>query len=76
MHGHVTVGDCYQLYELLKGRNTSKHTYATYSTYDVTLNVDGNVFVISVSALNERSAKTAAIKVLTDRITASVAVRD
>lgn len=76
MHGNVTVGDCYQLYELLKGRNTSKHTYATYSTYDVTLNVDGNVFVIPVSALNERSAKTAAIKVLTDRITASVAVKD
>ncbi len=76
MHGHVTVGDCYQLYELLKGRNTSKHKYATYSTYDVTLNVDGHVHVIPVSALNERDAKSAAIRVLTDRITSSVAVRD
>lgn len=76
MHGNVTVGDCYQLYELLKGRDTSKHKYATYSAYDVTLSWDGHVIVIPVSALNERSAKSAAIKTLTDRITASVAVRD
>jgi hypothetical protein len=76
MHGRVTVGDCYQLYELLKGRNTAKHTYATYSTYDVTLNCEGHVFTIPVSALNERSAKAAAIKQLTERITVSVAVRD
>lgn len=74
--GTETVGDCYQLYELLKGRNTSKHKYATYTTYDVTLNVDGAVFVIPVSALNEREAKSAAIRVLTDRISASVAVKD
>ncbi len=72
--GHETVGDCYQLYELLKGRGTGKHSYATYSTYDVTLNVGGHVFVISVSALNERSAKEAAIKQLTERITSTVAV--
>ena len=72
----ITVGDCYQLYELLKGRGTGKHSYATYSTYDVTLNVGGHVFVIPVSALNERSAKEAAIKQLTERITSTVAVRD
>lgn len=74
--GVATVGDCYQLYELLKGRNTSKHRYATYFTYDVTLNVDGNTIVVSVSALNEGAAKRAAIQKLTERITASVAVRD
>lgn len=74
--GVATVGDCYQLYELLKGRNTSKHTYATYSTYDVTLNVDGNAIVVPVSALNESAAKRAAIQKLTERITASVTVRD
>jgi hypothetical protein len=76
MHGCVTVGDCYKLYELLKGRNTSKHAYATYSTYDVTLNVDGNAIVVPVSALNESAAKRAAIQKLTERITASVTVRD
>ena len=76
MHGNVTVGDCYQLYELLKGRNTSKHKYATYSTYDVTLNVDSNAIVVPVSALNESAAKRAAIQKLTERITASVTVRD
>jgi hypothetical protein len=74
--GVATVGDCYQLYELLKGRNTSKHKYATYSAYDVTLNVDGNAIVVSVSALNESAAKRAAIQKLTERITASVTVRD
>ena len=74
--GVATVGDCYQLYELLKGRNTSKHKYATYSTYDVPLKVDGNLIVVPVSALNEGAAKRAAIQKLTERITATVAVRD
>jgi hypothetical protein len=74
--GVATVGDCYQLYELLKGRNTSKHKYATYSTYDVTLTVDGNAIVVPVSALNESAAKRAAIQKLTERITASVTARD
>jgi hypothetical protein len=72
----ITVGDCYKLYELLKGRDVSKKKYATYETYDVTLNVNGHIIVERVSALNERSAKNLAINQLTKRITASVAVRD
>jgi hypothetical protein len=76
MHGRVTVGDCYKLYELLKGRDTDKHAYATYSTYDVTLIVDGHVVVIPVEALNERAAKTAALKKLTEQtIVTSIAVK-
>ena len=75
--GMETVGDCYQLYELLKGRNTSKHKYATYSTYDVKMIVGGHVFVIPVSALNERDAKAAALKKLTEQtIITEVSVKD
>lgn len=77
MHGVVTVGDCYQLYELLKGRNTSKHKYATFSSYDVTLIVDGHVVVIPVTALNERDAKASALKKLTEQtVVAEVSVKN
>ena len=65
--GRETVGDCYQLYELLKGRGTGKHSYATYSTYDVKMIVGGHVLVIPVSALNEREAKAVALKKLTEQ---------
>jgi hypothetical protein len=65
--GGETVGDCYQLYELLKGRNTSKHKYATYSAYDVTMVVDGHVVTTRVTALNEREAKAVALKKLTEQ---------
>ena len=74
--GGETVGDCYQLYELLKGRNTSKYKYATYSTYDVTLIVDGHVVPVQVSALNEYDAKANALKRLTEQTTiASVTMK-
>ena len=73
----ITVGDCYMLYELLKGRSASKHSYATYSTYEVKLIVNGHVVVIPVSALNEREAKAAALKKLTEQtVVAEVAVRN
>ena len=74
--GGETVGDCYQLYELLKGRNTSKHKYATYSAYDVTLVVDGHVVPVRVTALNERDAKANALKRLTEQtVIASVTMK-
>jgi hypothetical protein len=72
MHGSVTVGDCYELYELLKGRNTSKHTYSTYDDYSVDLEFGGMKVNFVVSALNERDAKQKAIKKLADNVTATV----
>jgi hypothetical protein len=54
---NVTVGDCYELYELLKGRNTSKYRYASYRPYDVELSYAGTTFTFKVDALNEYSAK-------------------
>jgi transposase len=72
IHGCVTVGDCYELYELLKGRNTSKYTYTTYSDYSVDLEVSGMKVTFTVSALNERDAKQRAIKILSDTVVATV----
>lgn len=74
MHGHgeVTVGDCYELYELLKGRATSGKSYASYSTYTVTLTFDGVSFDVTVDALSESSAKDAAINKFVKNIRTSV----
>ena len=72
MHDNVTVGDCYEMYELLKGRNTSKNFYATYSDYAVTLQFDGLDHTMVVSALNEQSAKQKALTKLTELVATSV----
>ncbi len=72
MHGNVTVGDCYELYELLKGRNTSKHVYSTYNDYSVDLEFGGMKVNFVVSALNEAAAKQKAIKHLSENLTATV----
>ena len=52
----ITVGDCYELYELLKGRNTAKNSYSQYSDYNVTLSLGAFSQTITVSALTEREA--------------------
>ena len=72
MHGNVTVGDCYELYELLKGRNTSKYHYATYNPYTVTLSYAGVDFEFKVEALSEYGAKEKAKQELLKQITATV----
>lgn len=72
MHGTVTVGDCYELYELLKGRNTSKYVYSTYSDYSIDLEFGGMKVNFVVSALNERDAKQKALKMFADNCTASI----
>jgi hypothetical protein len=72
MHGQVTVGDCYELYELLKGRNTAKNHYATYSDYTVELSYGNMKVSFVVSALNESDAKQKALKKFTESCAASV----
>ena len=71
MHGNVTVGDCYELYELLKGRNISKHVYSTYNDYSVNLEFGGMKVNFIVSALNETAAKQKAIKKLAENLVAT-----
>ena len=68
-HGQVTVGDCYELYELLKGRNTSKNTYATYSDYNVELKYGDFSVTLLVEALNETDARKVAVKKLIEKMT-------
>lgn len=72
MRGGVTVGDCYELYELLKGRSTARNTYATYNSYNVTLTYEDAVIHMQVDALNELSAKRKAIELLASKIKATV----
>ena len=71
-HGKVTVGDCYEMYELLKGRNTTKNRYATYSDYEVKLNYGGTEITILVDALNEYDARKIAAEKLIKSMTATV----
>ncbi len=69
MHGTVTVGDCYELYELLKGRNTGKNTYASFEPYRVNMSFQGVSFDVMVEALNPADAQARAIKEFTNRVT-------
>jgi hypothetical protein len=71
MHGNVTVGDCYELYELLKGRDTSKYVYSTYADYAVDLSYGGMKVTFVVSALNKSEAKQKAIQKLADNLAAT-----
>jgi hypothetical protein len=68
----ITVGDCYELYELLKGRDTSKHRYSSYKPYEVELTYGTNTFKFTVEALSEYQAKEQAIKNMTSLLTAKV----
>lgn len=68
-HEKITVGECYELYELLKGRNTSKYFYSKYSDYAVTLSLGAFAHTIVVSALNERRAKERALEALGKQFT-------
>ena len=69
MHGKVTVGDCYEMYELLKGRNTSKYQYATYSDYNVDLTYGDTTVTLLVEALNEYHARRVATQKLIEKMT-------
>ena len=58
----ITVGDCYKLYEALKGRNTSKHNYASFEPYVVEMEFDGMSFEVKVNAISGPDAKIRAIR--------------
>jgi hypothetical protein len=68
----ITVGDCYELYELLKGRNTSKNQYSSYRPYEVELTYGTSTFKFTIEALSASQAKEQAIRNLTSRFTAKV----
>jgi hypothetical protein len=60
------------MYELLKGRNTVKNRYATYSDYEVKLNYGGTEIVLLVDALNEYDARKVAAEKLIKSMTATI----
>lgn len=63
MHGSVTAGECYELYELLKGRDISKNIYSKLQQYTVRLSVAGHtITVIKVEATSILEAKQLAVK--------------
>lgn len=68
----ITVGDCYELYELLKGRNTAKNHYSSYRPYKVDLSYGTNTFSFTVEALSESRAKEQAIKNMVSLLSAEV----
>ena len=58
----ITIGDCYKLYEALKGRNTSKHNYASFEPYVVEMEFDGMSFEVKVNAISGPDARIRAIR--------------
>ena len=64
MHGNVTVGDCYELYELLKGRDVSKYHYAIRRPYAVSYSHGTNTYTFNVEAVRPTEAQMLAEKEL------------
>jgi ligand-binding sensor domain-containing protein len=56
MHGRVTVGECYELYELLKCRDTSKYSYTKFHDYEISFAVGAETATFKVSATNQSDA--------------------
>jgi hypothetical protein len=71
-HENITIGDCYELYERLKGRDTTKYSYASYEPYRVNLEYAGVSFDITVEALNQSDAKAKAIKKFAEQATCTI----
>ena len=74
IHGNVTVGDCYQLYELLKGRQTDTKSYTTYNTYNVILTYEDVNIHMQVEALNPSAAKRKALELFASKAKATAEI--
>ena len=72
MHGTPTVGDCYLLYELLKGRDTSKHSYCSNQDYTVEVELNGTKFTVQVEATSSYKAREKAIEQLAKQMVAKI----
>ena len=64
----ITVGDCYHLYEMLKGRDVTKYTYATLYNYCVEFKFNDTTFKINVEAANDFEAKYRAFSEFTEKV--------
>lgn len=62
----ITVGECYKLYDLLKGRDVTNKRYSMYENYNVEVSILSNVFNIDVEALSKYSAESEARKKISE----------
>ena len=69
---NVTVGECYELYELLKGRDTSNRNYIKYRPYEVSFTLGTETLTFTVEATNQTSAQSEAEKLLWRQIKTSI----
>lgn len=69
---NVTAGECYELYELLKGRNTSNNRYSKYRPYEVTFTLGSETITLTVEATNQTQAQAEAERLLWKQITTSI----
>ena len=53
----VTVGDCYKLYDMLKGRRTENRSYAQLKKYNLEVTWAGTTVPLSVWAFSSMDAK-------------------
>ena len=68
--GNITVGECYQLYDLLKGRDISRKVYTVYKPFEVKMNINGvsEPITITVEAITKYQAMEIAKDQLLNRI--------
>lgn len=69
---NVTAGECYELYELLKGRDTSNHNYSKYRPYEVSFTLGSEIITFTVEATNQTMARVEADPLLWKHIKTSV----
>lgn len=69
---NVTAGECYELYELLKGRDTSNHNYSKYRPYEVSFTLGSETVTLTVEATNQTVAQSEAEKLLWKHIKTSI----
>lgn len=69
---NITVGECYELYELLKGRDASKYHYTKYKSYEVSFTLGSEIITFTVEATHPTNAQAEAEKELFRHIKTSV----
>lgn len=70
----VTVGDCYKLYDQLKGRSIAKNTYTDTKIYNVNVSLNGQTITISdLEATSIYEAKDKAKQLIIDNARFTVA---
>lgn len=65
---HVTVGDCYHLYDLLKGRSDIGKRYVSYLPFLVEVPIGTSTISLNVMALSAGDAKKRALEIIAEKM--------